>query len=194
MKEYEPLAGDHIDRACATLVSMAPAFMKFNDVRIEALGGESAGDLVATYHAEMDRLRAKLEAEQCAFDATPEGQRRIAEAKRAADEEKRRQDEARASIDRSGVRTKYPWREGMGQISGFGGGYEEACRTMLYAGLAKLWDLAWEWNEKAIDAALIAVEPGCSGAMHGAVMGACRFIQRNGWEKYAAEMTKGGAS
>jgi len=35
------------------------------------------------------------------------------------------------------LREKYPYTDDMDEISGFGGEYEEACRTMLYAGM--LW-------------------------------------------------------
>lgn len=35
--------------------------------------------------------------------------------------------------------SKYEWREGMGEISGFGGSYEAACRAML-ASTLEFWD------------------------------------------------------
>jgi hypothetical protein len=34
------------------------------------------------------------------------------------------------------TRAKFPWTDKMGEISGFGGGYEETCRNMLYGFLA----------------------------------------------------------
>lgn len=192
MKEIKVFAGDEITKACERLAREAPAFAVFNEVRVEAKPGDSAGVLVARYHAEMDRKRADSERKRREWEATPEGQKALADAERARAEEKRKQEDALAAIERSGVRQKYPWPHGMGEISGFGGGYEDACRTMLYAGLATL-EAHPAWNEKAMDKALIAVEPGCSGAMHGAVMGACRYIHRNGWEKYVEAMSKSGA-
>ena len=36
------------------------------------------------------------------------------------------------------MKKQYPWQPGMGEISGMGGDYEEACRKMVYAGLAWL--------------------------------------------------------
>ncbi len=106
------------------------------------------------------------------------------------------------------MKTKYPWQEGMGEISGFGGGYEEACRNMLYSGLA------WLDNQdpdptlkatgyqnvfgiftpdskdaEALEAAILEGEPGCSGAMHHAAMSACFYIAKNGWNKYVEAMS-----
>ena len=190
MKEVEAMAGDHISGACERLAAEAPAFMMFNDVRLEAIPGVAAGDLVARYHAEMKRLASEHDAKRKAFDATPEGQRQIAEAKRAKDEENRRQAAALAAIEASGVRQKYPWTDGMGEISGFGGGYETACRNMLYAGLRLVEECGPGVDEKSLEAELVTVEPGCSGAMFGATMGAVRFIARDGWLKYVERMTR----
>ena len=109
------------------------------------------------------------------------------------------------------TRAKYPWEPGMGQISGFGGGYEDACRNMLYSGLAWLDDQDPEPNlkgstytnvfgifnaeskdAKALEDAVVAGQPDCSGAMHHACMNACFFIAKNGWVKYVEAMTKRG--
>lgn len=101
------------------------------------------------------------------------------------------------SIDE--MRDKYPWEDNMGEVSGFGGAYEDACRTMIYSGLAWL-----EGNKcpdledtgtpdyKALEEAVASPEPGCSGAMHSAAMSHCLFISRNGWDKYVQEMKKRG--
>lgn len=190
MKEVEAYAGDHISRACERLAAAAPAFMMFNEVRIEAQPGSAPGDLVAYYHSESEKRAEAYRAKQRAFDATPEGQRKIAEAKRAHDEEKRRQAEAVAAIETAGTRQKYPWGDGMGEISGFGGGYENACRTMLYAGLRLLDANGGRFDSEATDREMVTVEPGCSGAMHGACMGAVRFIAANGWPEYVRRMTR----
>jgi len=104
--------------------------------------------------------------------------------------------------------TKYIFVEGMREISGFGGGYEEACRKMLVAGLEWLdahpkaapkfhgykgiYGTVHEDNDdaKALSAAVVNAVEGCSGAMHQAVICACLWIRKNGWEKYVTEMSK----
>jgi hypothetical protein len=105
------------------------------------------------------------------------------------------------------MKAEYPWQEAMGEMSGFGGGYEDACRNMLYSGLA------WLDNQdpspdlkgseykgvtgifnvespdaKALEDAVLEGEPGCSGAMHHAAMSACFYIAKNGWNKYVEAM------
>lgn len=194
MDEVELLAGEHVNEACARIVAKAPAFAVFNDVRLEATIGMSAGDLVAHYHAECERRRL-------AYEATPQyAADRKAATERALVEERIRA-EARAVIDRSGVRAAFPWTPGMSEISGFGGGYEEACRTMVYAGLAWFKDhptatpvfggLGSPKNDdaKSLETAILAAEPGCSGALFGATLNAILFVQKNGWSKYVEAMT-----
>ena len=198
MQEYEALAGDHIRYACTKLAAMAPAFMMFNDIRVEAQPGDTVAVLEARYDAAMAAVRAKREADEKAFSATPEGQARNAEMRANAEEEKKRQRARLAGIKLTGVRERFPW-DGLGQLSGFGGGYEEACRTMVYAGFVEL--LAQGADPKTLrliransvsaavaplDAALIAVEPGCSGAMHGGAMAVCLYVAEHGWEKFVA--------
>lgn len=92
-------------------------------------------------------------------------------------------------------------------ISGMGGGYERACQLMLFAGLEFLkgqpgfiWDykeykgvygIAWSDSPqaKALDAEMMkAVDNDCSGAMHQAVINHLRFIHKNGFEKWLADM------
>jgi hypothetical protein len=73
---------------------------------------------------------------------------------------------------------------------GFGGGYEAACRTMLYAGLRLLDANGGRFDSEATDREMVTVEPGCSGAMHSACMGAVRFISTNGWPEYVRRMTR----
>jgi hypothetical protein len=198
MKRYEPSGGEHIDRACERLVAMAPAFMVFNDIRVEAKRGDAAGDLKARWQRSMEEARVEAEKKRAAFEATPEGQKKLAQAKAAYEAEKARQAEQHALIEATAVRTKFAWLEGMGEISGFGGGYESACRTMIYAGLAFL-EQHPEIDRsnshvlaKKIENVLSDVCPGCSCAMHGAATSAVCFIAKNGWPAYVEAMTKRG--
>jgi hypothetical protein len=103
---------------------------------------------------------------------------------------------------------KYAWVEGMGEISGFGGTYEEACRRMLRAGLEWLdanpeaspvfeefrnvYGLVREKNEDAIQLgkAIAAAAPDCTGAMMQAVVHHCLFVRKNGWNAFVEGMTK----
>lgn len=197
MKEIQGLAGEHIEKACAKLAREAPAFMVFNGVRVEAKLGDTAGDLQARWSEGMDLAAKEYERKRAAHEATPEGQAELAAARRRADDEKRARTEALAGIEASGVRTKFAWEDGMGEISGFGGGYEAACRDMVYAGLAWLVahsdaDLStWKTDDaKALERAVLAVCPDCSGAMHGATTNACAFIAKQGWGNYVEAMKK----
>lgn len=102
---------------------------------------------------------------------------------------------------------KYQWEDGMGEISGFGGGYEEACQKMLFAGLAWLdehptaepkfrsapgvYGLLDTENDDAREmskAIVSAVEEDCTGAMHQAAVSHCLFVRRKGWDEYVAQM------
>jgi hypothetical protein len=98
----------------------------------------------------------------------------------------------------------------MGEISGFGGGYEAQCRKMLLAGVAWLDENPDKWPKfdehpqifgittpedegaKALDKAVCdaAGSSGFSGAMHHAVVQHLTFIAKNGWDKYVEEMSK----
>ena len=101
--------------------------------------------------------------------------------------------------------SKYQYTEDMNEISGFGGGYEEACRKMVVAGL-EWWDahpdadpkfhgfkdvygLAMEDNDdaKALSSAMVSVCDDCTGAMHQATVGHVFWIHKNGWDKYVEE-------
>ncbi len=103
----------------------------------------------------------------------------------------------------------YEFTNEMGEISGFGGGYEAACRQMLrqalewwdahpdadpqYQGFRNVFGLVADTNDdaRALDKAMMAnVEGGPTGAMHQAVLGHTFFIRKNGWEAYVAEMSK----
>jgi len=99
----------------------------------------------------------------------------------------------------------------MGEISGFGGGYEAACRKMLRAGVAWIdehkneelkfstlpgvYGLLIEDNEAAKELSRVITDVvendadgGATGAMHQAVTESVMFIAKNGWEKYVDEM------
>lgn len=182
MRKIEAEPGEHIGQACERLAKAAPAFMVFNDVTVVASPGQTAAELHAYWNTETDRQRA-------AYEASPEYKRRQAEAAKAREAESRVREESLRTIAASGVREAHPWREGMGEISGFGGGYEAACRDMVYAGLALL-KTTPDADEKAIEKAMLAACPDCSGAMYGATTNAVLFIKAHGWEEYARRMTR----
>ena len=91
----------------------------------------------------------------------------------------------------------------MGEISGFGGGYEECCQDMLEAGVNWLVehpkpDLQGHGyknvygifepdseDAKALEVAILKASKGeATGAMHQAVMQRLFFIGEHGWERY----------
>lgn len=99
---------------------------------------------------------------------------------------------------------KYQFTKEMGEISGFGGSYEEACRKMIIAGVEWLdqnpsADLSYKefkniygiTTDESEDVkklqktmADILGEDGPTGAMMQACLGHISFIKKNGWEKY----------
>jgi hypothetical protein len=97
---------------------------------------------------------------------------------------------------------KYEYTDDMGEISGFGGGYEQACRDMLLAGMKWLDDhpeadpqfrgcegvygILTEDSKDAeeLSKAVTAVCDGCSGAMHQAVCSHLVWIKSNSWDEY----------
>lgn len=95
----------------------------------------------------------------------------------------------------------------MGEISGFGGGYEECCQDMLEAGVKwlnehKPQDLRAKGlkgvygifipnspEAEDLDGAVVAAAKGeATGAMHHAVMSRLFYIAKNGWDKYCEEV------
>ena len=102
---------------------------------------------------------------------------------------------------------RYKFKEGMGEISGFGGSYEKACRAMLdaglrwfddnpdanpqYKGFEGVYGILSEDNEdaKALSSAVTSVVDNCTGAMHQAVASSVLFIRKNGWDKYVGAMS-----
>lgn len=103
----------------------------------------------------------------------------------------------------------YEFTKAMGEISGFGGGYEATCQNMLKAGMEwldahpnadpkfygfkNIYGLIDEDNEdaKALSKAVVDGSGGdCTGAMHQAVIYHCLVIRKHGWDYYVAEMSK----
>ncbi len=101
---------------------------------------------------------------------------------------------------------KYDYSKIKREISGFGGGYEAACRAMVVAGLQWLdehpnADVSYKEYEnvyglttgesddcKLMEKAMLAVNDGCSGAQMQASKSHIMFIHKNGWDKYVEEM------
>ena len=103
---------------------------------------------------------------------------------------------------------KYVFEEGMREISGMSGDYEQACRDMLKAGL-DYWDdnpnlnpkfhgykniygAIGEDNEdaKALTKAVVGVIEDSTGAMHQAAISSILWIRKNGWDAYVKAMKK----
>lgn len=103
--------------------------------------------------------------------------------------------------------SKYQYNEGCREISGFGGGYEDACRKMVIAGM--------EWWDEHPDAKVTygqyenitgltvnesddckalqnhmneAIDKKATGAMMQAATNHVTAAHRLGWEKYLTEM------
>jgi len=104
---------------------------------------------------------------------------------------------------------KYEFTPEMGEISGFGGGYEECCRNMVKAGMEWLdahpeadprfhgfkgiYGVIDEDNDDArglTEAVIAGANGDATGAMHQATISHCLFIRKNRWEKYVEEMSK----
>ena|ERR1035437_10882903 len=102
--------------------------------------------------------------------------------------------------------SKYQFSKEMNEISGFGGGYEKACRNMVVAGLEwldehpnadisykeykNIYGLTAEETDdcKEMEKAMLTVNDGCSGAQMQACKGHITYIKKNGWDKYIEEM------
>ena len=104
---------------------------------------------------------------------------------------------------------KYQYTDDMGEISGFGGDYEQTCRNMVVAGLEwldsnpnsdpqfhgykSIYGVITEDNEdakKLSDAVVNASGGDCTGAMHQATISRILWIRKNGWDKYCDECRK----
>lgn len=110
------------------------------------------------------------------------------------------------------------WEEGMGEISGFGGSYEDGCRAMVlagiqwidehpnadpqFAGYKGVFGIIEETNDdaKALTAAImdarcmmdgkeIRCGDECTGAMHHASINHVMNYKRIGWDEYRRIMS-----
>lgn len=116
---------------------------------------------------------------------------------------------ARKPVCSKGENIIYEFTEIMREISGFGGGYEAACRAMLKAGLEwgdknpnadpkfhgfkNIYGIIQKDNEDAKALRKVVVRASgddCSGAMHQAVISSILWIRKNGWDRYVEEMSK----
>lgn len=104
---------------------------------------------------------------------------------------------------------KYEFEEGMFEIGGFGGTYEQSCRKMVAAGMEwfdehpeaaprfegyeAVYGVIYETNEdaKELSKAVIAAADDCTGAMHQATIGHILHIHGVGWDTYVGEMKRG---
>ena len=103
---------------------------------------------------------------------------------------------------------QYKHTDDMGEISGFGGGYEEVCQQMLHNGVKFLSErsgtdvrvlenpsifgivkLEGE-DAQALEEAVMDGIDDATGAMHHAVMTRLALINKNGWDKYCEELRK----
>jgi hypothetical protein len=197
--DLDTFAGNHIARVAEKLVALAAekgrrVTADFNGFDLFAAPGMSVGDVVGAYDEHCRRASEAHEAKRRVHEATPDGQRELAERRRLAAEESRLQHEAVAAVEASGLRARYPWRDGIRELSGFGGGYEAACRTMMYAGLLWLGECptadARGADKLAFENAILRVEPGCSGAMFGAAASHALFIHEKGYAEWCSQMTE----
>lgn len=104
---------------------------------------------------------------------------------------------------------KYTYPEGIDVISGFGGGYEDACQKMVIAGMEwldehkeanptfdqfkNIYGLTTNENED-MEAMQKHMNEAIGNEASGAMMQACTnhilYANKNGWEKYISEVTK----
>lgn len=94
------------------------------------------------------------------------------------------------------------------EISGFGGGYEKACKDMVIEGMKWLEkhpkaDISYKEYEniyglttgesedcKRMQNIMVEVNPGCSGAQMQACLSHIMFAHQHGWEKYIMDMER----
>jgi hypothetical protein len=107
-----------------------------------------------------------------------------------------------------GTITKYQFTKDMAELSGFGGGYEQACRNMVVAGcewfdkhkranpkfegLKNIYGLTFSKSKsaKSLEKAIIKVNKGATGAQFEKSLQHVFYIQDAGWEKYVKESKK----
>lgn len=196
--KYESLAGDRIEGTFQAMVTLANRHQQtveseFNGQTIIAQPGDNAKDLLRAWQTKQD-------AEQKAYDESPDG----IKAKAEADE---RNQKAESKVKSVLANTKFEWTSEMREISGFGGGYETACRAMVSAGVQWLADnpkadpkfhgyknitgILMEDNEdaKALSAAVSDGSGGdCTGAMHQFAVIHAMHAHKIGWPAYVKMM------
>lgn len=104
--------------------------------------------------------------------------------------------------------SEYEFEEGMAEISGFGGSYEEACRRMVKAGMEwfdkhpqanpqfggyeGIYGVISVDNEDAknLSKAVTTSVDDCTGAMHQATIGHILQIHKVGWDAYVKKMKR----
>lgn len=110
--------------------------------------------------------------------------------------------------------SNYEFTASMDEISGMGGAYEARCRDMLRNALewldsnpdadpkistlkkgdVEVYGIIREDNDDAKELSKVVAGPsdgpGCSGAMHQAVMTAALWIHAHGWDEYVKRMRK----
>lgn len=102
----------------------------------------------------------------------------------------------------------YEFTSEMGEISGFGGSYEQCCRDMLkialewhdknpnakprFKGYEGIYGICFSDNKdaKSLEKAIIDSIEGCTGAMFQAVISTYFWVIQNGWDAYVREMSK----
>lgn len=103
---------------------------------------------------------------------------------------------------------KYKYTEKCDEISGFGGGYEQACRNMVIAGMdylethpdlnpefkgcKNIFGLILENNADAekLSEIIVSANPGCTGAQHHAAISHILKARKVGWHEYIKLMEK----
>lgn len=105
--------------------------------------------------------------------------------------------------------SQYQFTKEMDEISGFGGGYEKACRDMVIAGVEwidkhkksnpkfssfkNVYGIINEENDEAKELTKVMLKASgddCTGAMMQATVGHVLFIAKNGWDEYVKKMKK----
>lgn len=84
--DLDAMAGDHIARVAEKLVALAAekgrrVTADFNGFDLFAVAGMSVGDVVGAYHEYTTKLHEESEAKRRAYEATPEGQEELRQAR-----------------------------------------------------------------------------------------------------------------
>ena len=196
--KYEAHAGDHIEGVFAKMVEMANLYQctatsEFNGEPLRVAPHSNAEQLYADWTKRQAEKRK-------AYEESPEGKKAIADAKAA-------QQLAVAAVCAVTESTPHRWTVAMHEISGFGGGYELACRAMVSAGMdwlvahpeAKpqfhgykgITGIITEDNDdaKALSKAIVAASGGdCTGAMHQYSVNHALHAFSLGWPAYVKMM------